>query len=479
MPSVKAPDLVRPAHYTRPKYRLTDGPLVAELCELAGFGPDPEQRMLLDDIFAVDKSGQAAAFESAVLAPRQNLKTGLFKQCALGWLFVTDQKLIVWSAHEFGTAQEAFRDMDELCASHPSISARVKAVHRGNGDEAIELLSGARLKFKARTKGGGRGLTGDKVVLDEAYALRAVHMGALLPMLSAVPDPQLVYGSSAPHVDSDVLHEIRRRGIAGSPRMVFAEWMDTKPETCVTDECDHHYTREGCCLDDLERVANANTQFRKRITIGYLESERRALPAEEYARERLGWPDEPQTPELELSVEDWRLLADEDAAPSGELTLSLDVAPGHAAASIVGFGGGVLELIDRRKGSSWLVERVVELKARHEPKAIAYDPLGPIGALVPEFLKAGIELTPVEGKDSVRACGSLIRGTKEKLFRHRGEPEFEAAVAGARLRAVGDGHKLSRKNSTVDISPLVAGTNALWVAGAIDQPDYDLMSSFG
>jgi hypothetical protein len=478
---VLAPELVAPAHYTRPEYFATDGPLVAELCELVGFAPDPEQRMLLDDIFAVDEQGLSASFSIGVVAPRQNLKTGLFKQAALGWLFVTEQRLCTWSAHLFSTTQEAFRDMDELCAAHPDVSRKVKRVSRGNGEEAIELHSGARLLFKARSKGGGRGLTGDKVILDEWLFGQAAHLGALLPTLSARPDPQVIYGSSAGLSTSAPLHDLRKRGIAGEPRLTYAEWGDIEPPSCELDECDHHWSRPGCCLDDPERIARANPQRGKRIGLAYLESERRDLPPEEYARERAGWWDEPAEDVDAIEIEAWRALANQDAAPSGRLRLTVDAAPRLTSASVTVFGGGVLELLERKRGTGWLVDYVKGVLERNpdiDPR-VGYDPNGPIGALTQEFENAGIELEPVDGKDAVRATGAFIRAVTEASFATRGELEFEAAVAGARLREVGDGHKWSRKDSTVDITPLVAGTYAVWLAGALGDPDYDLMDSFG
>jgi hypothetical protein len=45
-------------------------------------------------------------------------------------------------------------------------------------------------------------------------------------------------------------------------------------------------------------------------------------------------------------------------------------------------------------------------------------------------------------------------------LRHRGRPELDAAVAGAEQRIVSDSWLWSRKNSSVDISPLVAVTLA-------------------
>ena len=218
----------------------TYGGEVAELSALAGLAPDPEQRLVLDQVFAERAPGRPAAFEVGLVAPRQNLKTGTFKMSALGWLFLLDQRLVIWSAHEFGTAQEAFRDMCELIEGCPSLDRKVRRVSRGNGDEGLELLNGCRLKFKARTKSGGRGLTGDKVVLDEAFALQPAMMGALLPTMTTRPGAQVVYGSSAGTVNSAVLRGIRDKGRAGSSRrLAYLEWGDPDPGGCEVDGCEH------------------------------------------------------------------------------------------------------------------------------------------------------------------------------------------------------------------------------------------------
>jgi len=228
-----------------------------------------------------------------VIACRQNLKTALFKMCALGWLFVTDQRLIVWSAHEFSTAQEAHRDLAELIEGSAPLRRRLKAVHHGAADKSIETTSGQRVVFKARTATGGRGLSGDKIVLDEAFALQPAHIGALFPTLSARPDPQLVYGSSAGQVQSGYLRGIRDRGRAGDdPRLCYLEWCDDLGGECEHPVCDHAVTRPGCRLDDERRWIRANPALGRRISFDFVRAERRAMPPAEFARELLGWWDE-------------------------------------------------------------------------------------------------------------------------------------------------------------------------------------------
>ncbi len=174
MPSVT---LVEPAYFTFPDFAGSLGPEVADLAGMINFPADPEQELVLDAMFGVDKHGVRTAFEVAVIGARQNIKTGLFKIAALGEAFICEVPLLVWSAHEFPTAQEAFRDLSELIESSPDLDREIKAIYRGNGDESIELLNGCRIKFKARTKSGGKGLSGKRVVLDEAFALQPVHSG--------------------------------------------------------------------------------------------------------------------------------------------------------------------------------------------------------------------------------------------------------------------------------------------------------------
>src|SRR5690242_14417308 len=93
--------LVEPAFFTFPDFQRTLGDEVADLAEMVGFAADPEQRLVLDAQFGLDRIGRRVAFEVAVIGARQNIKTGLFKIAALGEAFIVETPLLVWSAHEF------------------------------------------------------------------------------------------------------------------------------------------------------------------------------------------------------------------------------------------------------------------------------------------------------------------------------------------------------------------------------------------
>jgi hypothetical protein len=367
--------LAAPDFHTAPDYSVTLGPEVADMATMAGFEPYPEQRMLLDDVFALDPKNpdRSAAFSAAAICARQQLKTGFIKMCALGWLFLTDQPLVIWSAHEFGTAQEAFRDMQALIEGCDDLARRVLKVRTAAGSEGFELRSGARLRFKARTGGGGRGLTGSKVILDEAFALEPAMMGALLPTMIAVPDGQVLYGSSAGMARSEVLRGVRDRGRKGSPRLAYAEWLSQRRD-CAELTCRHTPETPGCALDDMDlwRKACIITARKDPVHMAIVADLRRDLPPAEFMRELLGWWDEAGG-EAVVPPEQWESCLDPGSKIKTGHRFVLDVAPNRSWASIAvaGFRKDGLPhveitsrkgLVDHRPGVDWVVDRAVQLK---------------------------------------------------------------------------------------------------------------------
>lgn len=497
--------LADPYAFVEPAYRslppsavdFSDAEMVIDLCDMVGFSPDPEQELGLRMLFGRDAEGRTASFEAAVICARQNMKTGLFKQAALGWLFVTSEKLIVWSAHEFPTAREAFRDMTELIMETPFLAKRVKDVYTGSGQERIELSSGQRLIFRARTYKGGRGLTGNRVVLDEAFALTEEHMGALLPTLSAVSDPQVVYGSSAGLPESEVLRGIRDRGRAGSsPRQGYLEWL-AEPRCELGAGCGHDRGTPGCTLDDKTAWKSANPLLGRLrpngtgMTVEHVLAEREALPPAEFARERMGWWEDPDLgdsaadtqPAFEPSV--W-------AACFGEIPADYEVGSvgvatsfgGRQSAIVLGARSGdrVLGLpAQHGDGTSWVVTAAVELAVEHRVP-IVLDKGGPAGFLLHELEKQarakGVRVRGLTFAQAADAAALLDQYVESGRLLHGcdgsadGGPWelLQRSVESATRRASGDrwlwGRKPAKKGDAApDITPLEATTVALWGLG--------------
>jgi hypothetical protein len=464
-----SPDLVCPDHYAGPDWVLTDGPAVSELLASANFAPDPQQALALDMIFAVGANGRPASFSFCVICCRQNLKTGLFKQCAIGWLYVTCEHDIVWSAHEMSTTLASQAELGEIMLGSPSLSRLMlkqknNGIYSDNGSERIELSTGQKIRFKARTNGGGRGLSGDKVILDESFALKPSHVGSLLPTMMARPSGQVVYGSSAGKADSVVLRDVRDRGRVGaSPRLSYLEWCAEKRD-CADPECRHPKDAAardlGCALDDEELWRKANpTITTGRISIQTIADMRQELPPEEFARECLGWWDE--VDDLERALPGWTALGKDDPESTTVLGLGVASDPDQTWCSLSAVVEGEehphLSVADRRRATDRkaFAAEVARIQAKY---GCAVRIRGK-NFLIPDLEAAGVALTLVDLDEFAQASADLATAVAAGEVEHSNYPELDAAVAIAKWREL-DGRRVfdSRKG---DISTLEAAALAL------------------
>lgn len=466
-----AETVTAPAYLWVPEHTSTAAAEAADLAESIGMWLDPEQRLALDAILAEKADGTWAGFEAAVIVARQNLKTFLLEAVVLADLFVFGAQTVIWSAHLFSVTMEAFRDLKRVIDANDSLRRRVKKISEANGDESIELISGQRLLFRARSKTGGRGLTGDRVILDEAFALDASSMGSLLPTLSARPNPQVVYASSAGKSNSLVLRGVRDRGRAGDdPSLVYVEWC--APVTaCRNDRCDHRPGAPGCALDDVDLWRQANPALGRRITLGHIEAERRAMPAEEFARERLSWWDEPSGTGGGMPLGLWASTASSHE-PGRLLALAVDMTPDLAFTSVGRAtsvpGGVLLDVAAHGRGTGWVADEVVRLRGESAVPVVV--DLGSPASVVHDALaRVWVETLNPAARDVAQACSSLIDGLIQRTAWHSVDVLFDDAVKGASRRTLGDAWAWSRRNSLADISPLVAVTLALWGASRLDE----------
>jgi hypothetical protein len=489
--------MVEPAHLHIPPRAGSLGEKVALVCASVGRDFDEEQRLAADVLMSVNAAGMPAALEGAVVSARQNLKTFVLEGIVLTKLLEPDRpglppfRLGIWSSQLFDTAQESFRNFDELFAGFSHLSRRVKKVHRGNGEEEFELKGHGdgptrRLKFKARSKSGGRGLSGDFVVLDEAFALQPGHMGALLPTLSTRRRAHVLYGSSAGLPESAVLRGVRDRGRAGGKDApAYIEWCAPgsldKPTCERRDQCPHRPGVEGCALDREELWLLANPALGRRITVDYLRAERLALTPEEFARERLGWWDAPDEAGSRITVDDWSACAlDKLPKVDGRPVFFLDASPGLASASIgvaaTASGKPHLEVADHRSGAGWLAGRAKKLKADHPGARFALLGTGAVSALLPDLAEAGLEPDQLTNQDMGRGCAHLQKLVADRAVTHSGDPLLVQALSVAAARDIGDDLWTWSRRKSGDISPLVAVTGAAWLLR--NRPSYDVMMSF-
>lgn len=426
-------------------------PEFVDLAAACGVVLDGWQRDVLDDGLAERADGSWAASEVDLIASRQNGKNGILEVRELGGLVLLGE-WIIHTAHLFKTTMESFERLYALVEANADVKDFLVSKHASPASGyTMRFRGGGRISFIARSRSSGRGLTGDVLVFDEAQDLNDEAQGALLPTISARPGAQSWYTGSAPGVGSVVLHRIRQRGRAGEPgRFSYFEFS-------APPEAD---------LDDRAAWAQANPAFGVRITEEAIESERMAMSDEMFARERLSI-----SPDLVEAGgpfgKQWAAVCDDDAQASADL-FAFDANPERSAAGIVAAGAGpILEVVDYRPGTSWLVGRAVELWEKYGAP-FAIDRRGPAGSFAPDLEARGVKVIELVDLEMARACGAFFDAVMDGAVKIRSNTDLDTAVAGAAQRPVGDQWVWGRKRSA-DVSLLVAATVAHWAHLHLEQ----------
>lgn len=445
-----------------------------------GFGYDEAQQFVIASSLREQPDGRWVAKEVGIEEPRQNGKGETIEGRECLGLFYLDERKLIHSAHEFATASEALDRMDDRIAQNPRLKQRVRSVKRSHGEEGVYLKDGRKLLYKTRTKGGGRGFSADFLGMDEAMYIAEAFLGALMPVISARPNPQIWYmGSAVDRKTMDhgvVFARLRRRALEHKPgRMAYFGWSAAYVDGEVVWSAPADVPPDAAA--DPEVIARANPALGIRIDIDHvIETELEAMDHETFCVERLGvgdWPDTTGAAEQVISDDDWDALEDRASHRSGPVVFAFDVRPDRRRASVAVAGhrpDGLrhVEIVPSTKdgrdlpGTDWLSDRLRQLQDEHQPQEIVCAARSPAASLVAKLADRGVDVTELDEAEHAKACGDLVDGVTEKSFRHLGTREMRSALKGAVQRVRDDGSwTWSRKNSNTDISPLVAATLAL------------------
>jgi len=462
------------------------GQEAVELYESTGGVLMPWQKRVLRGALAERSDGSWAAFEVGLVVPRQNGKGTVLEAAELYWLAAGVEKWTLHSAHLFKTSLEAFSRIKALFEASEDLSRMVKEERNSKGSEGITLNNGCRLDFVSRSKGAGRGLSGGKIVLDEAYELKPEHVDAMMPVMSAQPNGQIWYTSTPPldTITGQPLFDLRKRALAKAPDTAWFDWGAPL----------------GTELDNVDDWYLSNPSLGYLIKESTVARESRAMAEEGFSRERLGvWPESTDNAIIPFDI--WESLADRDSEIDGPVCFAVDVTPSRDYACIAVYGRrrdglGHVEIVDHRPGIRWLIPRLSELTYRWDTLAVAVDSKGPAGSLILDLQKEGFELAERNQEsamgrivvptstDVASAFGQFVDSVVDsETIRHIDQSALNLSIIGAHTRPLGEGQAWARRTSEVDISPVVAATLARWVfesrAHLIEDANYDLMDSIG
>lgn len=450
---------------------------------------DEWQKFCVRGLLSEDPQARLCALVCLIIVARQNGKNVILEVVELYAFYVLELPYILHTAH----LQETTADhMDNLWAAIESDPALLSITKRvvANGKERIYRTDkgedGKRkrcqIRFRTRSKKGGRGGSPQMVVFDEALHLLDKQINALLPSLAAQSmrgdAPILIYTSSAPVEESDVLRRLRSSILAGEiPDAFMAEW---SAEFAIRDG----ETMEQAMLrlaDDRDAWFESNPGMNVRISPDWVQAnERSTMSVDGFLVERLSVVlDDDNGVSV---IPNWATLADPPnpeinypgsliaAGRAWALAVSpVELGPQWAAIGVAGrtaSGKLHVEWMHHRQGVAWVVPTVVGIQKR-TPIPLRVHASGPEGALIPDLVEAGVKLEEVSSADVERATGMLIAaatGDEETApwLVHLGQASLDKAVAAAVLRTSTNGAAMwSQRRSSVEITPLQAVTVAL------------------
>lgn len=364
----------------------------------------------------------------------------------------------VYTSHLQKTSTETFEELRSIFES-PALKKYVKVVKTALGREEIVLHNGARCKFLARTRNGGRGQHGDLWVVDEALELDDDQQSSFLPLLSASKNPQTLYLSSPPDESSDgeVFRRIRTNALRGdSDTTSWNEWG----------------------VDEIGDVSDRSRWAQVIPSLGYLirestvDAELEQMPPDKFARERLGWWSDSSAKAV-ITKEAWKACATERPPLEGlfsyAVKFSADGSRGTLSVALKPSDGPVhIEVIECKSmtcGIGWFADW---LEARKSQAAqITIDGMSNAQPLIDELVRRGVPQKMVckpRSNDMAAACSDLHNAVRERRVTHFDQPSLNESATRSKRRAIGSGGGWGFADSNCDSTLIESCALAYWGA---------------
>ena len=446
-----------PSERIAPDYKITDGSDAIKLLRAGGLILDEWQADILLDWMGKTIGNKWASTTCGGSVPRQNGKSLLVQgRAEAGMLLYNEQ--VIYTAHLQKTATETFEEMAAFFDSD-KLKKYVKDIKTALGREQIILKSGARVKFLARTRNGGRGQHGDLLIIDEAQELDENQQASFLPAISASLNPQTIYVGTPPDPSAvgTVFRNIRKKALANESKKT--SWFEFSVKS-IGD------------VSDVGRWAQTNPALGSRMLLSTIEGEHEQMDADTFARERLGWWSPEHTEQIDYAINHklWAECKSEELKPEGKTAYGIKFS---ADGSVVALCGAVIDdsgmirisMIDMKntgQGTQWLADWLNERYKK--ASCVVIDGRNGVDALVDKIKDTWITKNSVIKagmKDVVAAVGMLTDAISEKRLTWYSKQEIlnDSAISSIK-RPIGGGWGFGGENST----PIEACSLALWGA---------------
>lgn len=446
-----------PSARIAPEYTKSDGGDAERVLRIGGMILDPWQSDVMSDWMAINPAGKWFCKTCGGSVPRQNGKTGLIQSRAEAGMILYNE-IVIYTAHLQKTATETFEEMANFFDS-PKLRKYLSDIKTALGREQIILKSGAKVKFLARTRNGGRGQHGDLLIFDEAQELNESEQASFIPAISASLNPQTIYIGTPPEPQSDgsVFRGLREKALNGETRT--AAWFEFS-----VDEIGD--------VKDQARWAETNPALGRRILLTTIEGECEQMPPDTFARERLGWwspvVEHKEDPAIPADV--WKDACSHDPKPNGKTAYGIKFTADGAEVILCGAvvpedGKARISIIERQptgRGTGWLADW---LNQRYKAACcVVIDGRNGADVLVDKISDVwrmkGTVIRPT-ARDMVAAVGTLTDALNERTVTwFAGQDDLNDSALTSVKRQIGGGYGFGGENP----APIEAAALALYGA---------------
>jgi phage terminase large subunit-like protein len=424
-----------------------------------------------------------------VIIARQNGKTEMSKILVQWFLYILGVPLVIGTAQTISMSKETWRAVVDSINGNAELRKEFSRITRSNGNEELELTGNRRYKIAPLSTKGGRGFTGDLIILDELREHRNFNAWRSLKKTTLTREQSLVWCiSNAGEADSVLLRHLRLKSheLLGDPDGICKQLEAlTEPKDDVGDDLDDKAsaTRRGyfewsahpnAPKEDREEWALANP------SLGWLISED-TLAAEMDDDDDISFRIECMCQWIDVSInsafpgDSWENGKDPDSyiAPDATKFYGVDMAAdhGHVAAAVCGLRkdrNWHIEVMEYATNITTIIGLIRHRAAKEGSITVALQGRGANISQFADTLEAiqGVKVIRVEGADLTAYHGRFFEGIavsetgstmSHDAIYHRPQPILDLGQAFSQTKALGDGAWVfDRKKSQVDVSALTA-----------------------
>jgi hypothetical protein len=424
----------------------------------------PQGEMIAEVMEARREDGRPLYRNVVVQVPRRSSKTSSIQSVLLGRCFNIPGYQVVSTAQTQKIARKVFIDMVHvLDVAYPDPDNRPYKARVGNGQEDIRWDNGSVWWVVAPRSGSFRSSAADAVWFDEAgeYTLEQTDdlVQSALPLMDTKPQGQVIISGTPSTTRAGMLWDYLTVARKGKPRYGIVDFsMD--PMDDPTDQAVWWKVHAGLAagLTELDVIEE---RFEKMSLIQF---QREYLCADPVASSIRAIPEEDwiagQVPEML-------------ALPASNFSIAFDTTQsGDAGAVAVAWytpdGLPHVQILEHKGGINWLPAYLEKLLKNHKGAEIGFDSIGNNLATFQTLQrKRGISTVNLRSMTMKEVAGGVSLMTShiaDRALVHAKDKSLDTAAEAAAFRYSGDSRLWSRGNSNEDISPLIAASNALYIA---------------